>query len=242
MLEETELTTLLAHLTEMTDVSNTPHTQKSARALERTLPWAAVVFLIAILIAFTVHHEAPKWRPDILTLTVLAISAGFFAINLIYLILMLLPIIQAARISNRTPSYVTRERLRERLLGDAKFLRTLSSFAKSDIEYALIQYRNQWLAFSNGIELFVGKLSALGLIPGMLSIAVSVEELFRKEPNELLAILFGFFGSIYYFALFGLALTERPQQVMKLLQFSINHHNDAPPSNRAPARAISDGN
>ncbi len=113
---------------------------------------------------------------------------------------------------------------------DAKFTTQLLRFNKATLAYGLLKYRHRWSSRDDRIAVLTGDLRKVGLLPALaalLALFISAAAIFFKEDsNPLLFFVWDFVVVVvifYMMALYGLVSRERPQQVIELLEFTIQH-------------------
>lgn len=111
---------------------------------------------------------------------------------------------------------------KDKLHRDAEFIKQLLKFDKAALTYGLLWYRHRWSSPEGRVGLLVGDLRKLGLFPALAALIISIATLCKEDSNPYLwgpaAIAAGF----YLMALLILS-RERPQQVIQLLEYAIEH-------------------
>lgn len=112
---------------------------------------------------------------------------------------------------------------------DAKFTIQLLTFDKATLAYGLLKYRHRWLSPEGHVALLVGDLRKLGLFPALVALIISVATLFKENTDTHLYIwgLTVIVTILYLMAFFALS-RERPPQVIKLLEYAIQHTDKLP--------------
>ncbi|HET7062061.1 MAG TPA: hypothetical protein VFI43_07770 [Nitrosospira sp.] len=121
---------------------------------------------------------------------------------------------------------------------DAEFITQLLRFDKATLAYGLLQYSHRWSSPEGRAAVFVGDLRKLGLVPTVVALFISVAMLFKGDSSPFLLFLQDLvvIVIIYYVAAFlGFLSRERPQQVIQLLEYAIQHADQC---NATPHDAI----
>jgi hypothetical protein len=159
---------------------------------------------------------------------------GFHDVLLVvYLLLVLLPFVSLVTVSASSFYVMWRHRkqpyspmwvaLENDLHRDAKWIKQLWTFDKATLAYGLLQYRHHWSSLEGRAAVLAGDLRKLGLFPAWAALAVVAATL-RKEDSEL--FLWGpvIVAAIFYLMAFVAFLSrERPNQVIQLLEYAIQH-------------------
>src|SRR5687768_8169372 len=125
-----------------------------------------------------------------------------------------------------SPEYILRR--------DAKFITQLLTFDKATLAYGLLKYRHRWLSSEGRAAAFVGDLRKVGLLPALTAPAallISAATLLKDHSSPFLwrglVITVAIFV-IYNLIAFAVFLSrERPQQVIQLLEYAIQHEDKA---------------
>lgn len=113
--------------------------------------------------------------------------------------------------------------LKNDLHHDAKFIPELWTFEKATLAYGLLQYRHRWSSFEGHIAGLAGDLRKLGLFPTLVAVILPAAALLKEDSNLFLWIPVLFAASIYLAAFDSLTSLKRPQQVIQLLEYAIQH-------------------
>ncbi|MBR8651872.1 hypothetical protein KDH83_00945 [Achromobacter sp. Marseille-Q0513] len=121
----------------------------------------------------------------------------------------------------------------EDAIRDADHIKTLCSYPKPLLEYALLHSRHRWGITERRTTLLAGELRKLGLFPAFIAVSVSAQKLLESNSNTWLwmpTILTGSFILI----LFHIAISsERRAYVQELMEYAIkqakNDENTSPP-------------
>jgi hypothetical protein len=111
---------------------------------------------------------------------------------------------------------------KDKLHRDAKFITQLLTFDKATLTYGLLWYRHRWSSPEGRVGLFVGDLRKLGLFPALAALIISIATLFKEDSNPYLWGPVVIVAASYLMALLILS-RERPQQVIQLLEYAIQH-------------------
>jgi hypothetical protein len=106
---------------------------------------------------------------------------------------------------------------------DAKYVSKLLAYDKPTLVYGLLQYRHRVELQDGRIGLFSGDLRKLGFFPTLAASVALASTLMKNDSNILLwgpLILAVCFSCM---ALYAQTQRERPQQVIDLLKFAIDH-------------------
>ncbi|WON74778.1 hypothetical protein [Nitrosospira sp. Is2] len=114
---------------------------------------------------------------------------------------------------------------------DAKFTTELLRFNKATLAYGLLKYRRRWSSRDDRLAILTGDLRKVGLfqaLVALLALFISAVAIFSKEDssNPLLFFIWDFavvLGIFYMMAIYNLVSRERPQQVIELLEYTIQH-------------------
>lgn len=111
---------------------------------------------------------------------------------------------------------------KDKLHRDAQFIEQLLKFDKATLTYGLLWYRHHWSSPEGRVGLFVGDLRKLGLFPALAALIISIATLFKEDSNPYL------WGPVvivatFYLLAFLVFSRERPQQVIQLLEYAIQH-------------------
>lgn len=116
--------------------------------------------------------------------------------------------------------------LKNTLHRDAKLITQLWTFDKATLVYGLLKYRHRWLSSEGRVAALVGDFRKLGLFPALAALFISAATLFKEDSNPFLSFLWDFLAivAIFYLIVFVALLSrERPQQVIQLLEYAIQH-------------------
>lgn len=121
---------------------------------------------------------------------------------------------------------------------DAKFTTQLLRFNKATLAYCLLKYRHRWSSRDDRIAVLAGDLRKVGLLPALaalLALFISAAAIFFKENSHpLIFFVWDFVAAVvilYMTAFYGLISRERPQQVIELLEYAIQHADKLPHPN-----------
>lgn len=109
------------------------------------------------------------------------------------------------------------------LRADADYVSRLRTYDKSTLEYALLQYRYRVELQDGCVSMLAGELRKIGFFPALAASAVAASTMLKNGSLTLLwgaVILAAGFSCM---ALFAQVQRERPQQVINLLEFAIDH-------------------
>lgn len=109
---------------------------------------------------------------------------------------------------------------------DAKFTTRLLRFDKATLAYGLLHYRHRWSSRDDRIAVFTGDLRKVGLLPALAALLISAAILFKGDSSPFHLFLRDFVVVVvifYMMALYGLVSRERPQKVIELLEYVIQH-------------------
>jgi hypothetical protein len=232
MLETEKVDDLFCKLKEMTR----PVSSHSKAAPLLTMEHLLKFFLIGILpLVFTSVWLRIRWKSlgftpsevyDVLFVTewLLIVLLFFFLLTLIVTILYIAW--HRELVPYLFPSV---ENARHR---DAKFTAQLLMFNKAKLAYGLLQYRQRWLSRERFVAILVGDFRKLGLLPALATLFISVATLFKGDSSPLLLLLGDFIVILVFFYLtaFVAVSRERPQEVIKLLEYAIQHANQCNPT------------
>jgi hypothetical protein len=129
--------------------------------------------------------------------------------------------------------------LKNDLHRDEKFITQLWTFDKATLAYGLLQYRHRWLSFEGRVAGLAGNLRKLGLFPAWAAISMSAITLFKEDSNLLLSVPLTVAAIFSLVALGALVSLERPQQVIQLLEYAIQHadqYNTTPSDANHPCK------
>jgi hypothetical protein len=113
--------------------------------------------------------------------------------------------------------------LKNDLHHDAKFITELWTFDKATLAYGLLQYRHRWSFLEGRVAVIAGELRKLGLFPALAAVSLSAATLLKEDSNLFLWVPVIAAACIYLVALDALVSLERPQQVIQLLEYAIQH-------------------
>lgn len=111
---------------------------------------------------------------------------------------------------------------KDKLHRDAKFIKQLLTFDKAILTYGLLWYRHRWSSPEGRVGLFVGDLRKLGLFPALAALIISIATWCKEDSNPYLWGPVVIVAASYLMALLILS-RERPQQVIQLLEYAIQH-------------------
>lgn len=159
---------------------------------------------------------------------------GFHDVLLVvYLLLVLLPFVSLVTVSASSFYVMWRHRkqpyspmwitLENDLHRDAKWITQLLTFDKSTLDYGLLQYRHHWSSLEGRAAVLAGDLRKLGLFPAWAALSMAAATL-RTEDGNLFVWSPMIAAAIFYLVAFVAFLSrERPQQVIQLLEYAIQH-------------------
>ena len=159
---------------------------------------------------------------------------GFHDVLLVvYLLLVLLPFVSLVTVSASSFYVMWRHRkqpyspmwitLENDLHRDAKWITQLLTFDKSTLDYGLLQYRHHWSSLEGRAAVLAGDLRKLGLFPAWAALSMAAATL-RTEDGNLFVWGPMIAAAIFYLVAFVAFLSrERPQQVIQLLEYAIQH-------------------
>lgn len=116
--------------------------------------------------------------------------------------------------------------MKDALHRDAEFIKQLLTFDKATLAYGLLQYRHRWSSSERFIALLVGDYRKLGLFPAWAALLISAATLFKGDSNPFLLFLWDLVAILvilYLMAFVASLLREKPQHVIQLLEFAIQH-------------------
>jgi hypothetical protein len=118
--------------------------------------------------------------------------------------------------------------LKKDLHSDEKFITRLWTFDKETLAYGLLQYRHRW-AFAEGrVVAMAGNMQKLGLVPAMAALLISAATFLRENNNAFVWATVIITAFLYLVALYVLDSLERPKQVIRLLEYAIQHEDKLP--------------
>ncbi len=120
--------------------------------------------------------------------------------------------------------------LKNDLHHDDKFIKRLWEFDKATLHYGLLQYRYRWLSFESRVVLIAGDLRKIGLYPAVAAILIATGKLLEGDGNSLFWATPVTVVAILYLLSVGAHISlERPQQVIQLLEYAIQHADKSAP-------------
>ncbi|WP_199135370.1 hypothetical protein [Delftia sp. ASV31] len=114
-------------------------------------------------------------------------------------------------------------RIKLDIQADANFLTQLHGYDKATLEYAQLQYRHRWNIFDGRVGLLTGDLRKLGLFPALTASAMAASTLLKNDSNIYLWMPLILTACFYLVAFHAHGRRERPQQVVDLLDYAIDH-------------------
>jgi hypothetical protein len=161
---------------------------------------------------------------------------GFHYVLLaVYLIFLLLALVYLTSVTAIPLHFLWRHRkqpfspmltaLKNDLNRDEKFITDLWAFEKATLDYGLLHYRHCWLSFEGRVEGLAGNLRKLGLFPAWAAISVSAITFIKEDIDLLLWAPLTIAALFSVVALYSLVSLERPQQVIKLLEYAIQYED-----------------
>lgn len=239
MLEQERLEALLKLLTEMTLCSRKPRVPSFSRRAERVENTLLTVFagsmILTVLVAVGYWYgggapdgEIPKlvdqfYLFGVLIAVLYVISA---LIHITYLIF---------RVHKRRTSPIL-TRLERDLSADAAFIKQLQTFDRPTLEYALSQYRHHWESANGRVTLMAGEIRKNGLIPALVTASVAASTFLNEDGNLLLWAPLILAFCFYLLGTMILSRTERSGQVIQLLEYAINQHQQSLPAQNSTAK------
>lgn len=105
---------------------------------------------------------------------------------------------------------------------DMGFITELWKFDKTTLAYGLIQYRHRWSSFERRLALLNRKPGLFAVVAILISLSAAL--LLEEKDSHLLYWGLGLAAVILYAAKFEAFVSlERPQQVIQLLEYAIQH-------------------
>ncbi|HDZ47068.1 hypothetical protein LCGC14_0154390 [marine sediment metagenome] len=227
MLKPTTLNELFTLLNEMTLAKhgeNTFSPSKNFQTIEKMLITAylcSLLILVSAAIYVREFIEATEALQVILYLYLFNL-----ALSIAYLVTITLGLISIFWKQRKTPYSAIMYRLSLDMQGDADFLKKLYNFEKHILEYGLIQYRQSWGISENRVFLLAGNLRNLGLFPALAAASIGASKLIQEGSSLplwlpiILAAVFSIMGA------YALGQRERPQQVIELLEYAVQHSKE----------------
>lgn len=219
MLEIERLNELFGLLETMTQAKtsypeSSPKMQRLQKHFIRGCLFTASVFVVLALgLAAWQHYEGPA-HP--------AFYYVLLSVPLIPLVLFVWMNFNIALDQRRQHSSIMLTALKKDLHRDAEFVTRLLKFDKATLAYGLVQYRHRWSSFER-------RLAALARKPGLFAVVavliyLSAALLLEEKDSYLLLWGLGIAAVILYAEAFEAFISlERPKQVIKLLEYAIQH-------------------
>lgn len=113
--------------------------------------------------------------------------------------------------------------LKNDLHRDAKLITRLLTFDQATLAYGLLQYHHCWSSFDGRVAGLAGDLRKFGLFPALAAVCISAATLLKEDSNLFLWVPVTVAAIFYLMALFALVSRERPQQVIQLMEYAIQH-------------------
>lgn len=231
MLEAEKLDDLARLLKEMTRPGISHPKFARLLTMERLLVGSVIGLLLLSLMLF---HLVAWWRPELTTLEfddALLVIAYLFAILLLVLLMTPSAYFLYFKWHRKQLAPYVSASLENALHRDSEFIKQLSTFNKATLAYGLLQYRHGHSSSEHRATAFIGDLRKLGLLPACLALFISlgsIATLFKGDKNPFFLFLAEFSLALvilYLMASLGFLSRERPQQVIQLLEYAIQHAN-----------------
>ncbi|WP_159915772.1 hypothetical protein [Pantoea sp. 18069] len=245
MLESEKLNALFQLLEEMTRPRASIKTftpGKIAQCLEK---WSMYGFLGTIVVFLVMiawqryGTTSPGFRHILLGVYLLHL-----ALSLTYLITVTVGSLSILWRHRKKPFAAMLAALKRDLQQDADTLKELWTFDKATLAYGLLQYRHRWSSFDGRIAMISGDVRKLGLFPALAAVSISAATLLKEDSNLYLWAPVILAACFYLVAFVAHASRERPQQVIELLEYAIQHADQFTSSVRAESntQALLSGN
>lgn len=220
-----ELFTLLNEMTLAKHGENAFSPPKNFQTIEKVLIITYTLSLLILVSAAIYVREFIETTEA--TQAILYLYLFNLSISIAYLITITSGLIVIFWKQRKAPHSAIMYRLSFDMQGDAEFLKKLYSFDKHILEYGLIQYRQSWGISENRVSLLAGNLRNLGLFPALAAASIAASKLIEEGSSLplwlpiILAAVFSIMGA------YALGQRERPQQVIELLEYAVQHSKES---------------
>ncbi len=223
MLKQESLVSLFSLLEEMTLVKRDKEAFKSPkwiRRLELLIIFGSILFVIIFMIFTWIQHV---WPSPINSFFIKLFVWCLMFSSISYMFVQIFDAFIFLFRRRKNVLHVKFSRLKNDILADVGFINQLLCYEKSTLEYALLQYRNNFDNLDGRVGFLIGDLRRNGLFPAFLALFIAASN-FMKDNNNV--YFFIILIPVVFFYLFGIYLRgrqERAKQVVDLIDYAILH-------------------
>lgn len=202
-----------------------PRTQDIERRANALQKWSTIA-LVALALAIAVlalvrkwSDPAPAWAGDVafrLAQAIIVVGVS----NLAYMMYLMGKLMWRYR---KQPDQAIFANTRTDLKNDARYLDELGLLPRPMLEYALLQYQHHGDELVRRVTLLAGDIAKIGLFPGFLALSVSALKLAESQTHLWFWMPLILAASFYLFAFAIIGGNHRRTQVIRLLQYAIEH-------------------
>lgn len=227
MLKPYSLDSLFSLLHEMTLVQREDKAFQTPARVRRWEYRTICAYLIAVALLVGTALAQKKWPSAALGASLWPLYVIVVMLALAYLLLVLFNIGYFAWRHRKQRFAGLLARIRLDIEEDASFLARLYRYDKAALEYAQLQYRHHWNIVDSRVCLLTGNLRKIGLCPALTASSIAASTLLKNDNNMYFWIPLIATACFYLMAFCLYGQSERPQQVVDLIDFAISHARDA---------------
>ncbi len=226
MLQHDSLDALSTLLEEMTLSKRGPGLTQPPRFRRWEIGFAVgfIVAMLCCVIAVALYRygddqlvrHLPFWLPSAIYLVGFLCGVGNVVVTTVELY-------QMIRRDGKGPFAAILASFKKDMAGDVEFLTQLWTFNKPTLTYAFVQYSHRWNVLDGRQAVVAGDIRKVGLFPALAAAAMSAATLLKADSTFILWAPLILACCFYVVAFFIVPHCERPNQVVALLKYAIDH-------------------
>ncbi|WP_045758515.1 hypothetical protein [Xanthomonas albilineans] len=223
MLKQESLVSLFSLLEEMTLVKRDKEAFISLewiRRLEFLIIFGGFVFGIMLIISELIQY---MFLPLINPFFIKLFRWFLIFFGIIYMFIQILDMAIFLFRRRKQGASVKLSRLKNDMLSDVGFLNQLLCYEKATLEYALLQYRNNFDNLDGRVGFLIGDLRRNGLFPAFLALFIAASNFMKDNRSVYFFIILIPVAFFYLFGIYLRGRQERAKQVVDLIDYAILH-------------------